>query len=135
MIALVDREIVRWGLKSGAALGLNVALLTVWVDGVSLAPALAAPLNAALIPPVMYLVTDRWVFSERASPGSLAGHARQFGGMYLANSSAKVGNYLIYLALIHLASIPYQVAWVVGAVVMFLASFGLNRELWRRVPA
>lgn len=130
---LLDREVVRWGAKSAVALGLNVALLTVWVDGVGVPAALAAPLNAVLIPPAMYVVVDRWVFAERGSPDSLRGHAKQFAGMYAANSSAKVGNYLIYLGLVELTPTPYQIAWVVGAVVMFVTSFGLNRELWRRV--
>lgn len=127
--AIYQAEWVRWGLKSGAALAINVALLTVWVEIGGIEPEWAALLNAAIIPPAMYAVVDRWVFSNRESPESLRGHIRQFVGMYTANSVAKIGNYGIYLTLIW-ASVPYQAAWVIGAVIMFLVSFGLNRRWW-----
>jgi len=37
--------LVRWGVKSTVALGANVALLTVWVDGLGVPPELAVLIN------------------------------------------------------------------------------------------
>lgn len=122
-------EFIKWGCKSALALGINLALLTVWVDIAGVAPEFAVFINMAAIPPVMYLVTDRWVFSGRASPTSFRGHVKQFVGMYSANGISKAGNYVLYLALIWL-SVPYQLAWAIGAIVMFVLSFGLNRRWW-----
>jgi putative flippase GtrA len=127
---VADRAV---GLKSALALGINVALLTVWVELLSVPAELAAVVNAALIPPFMYVVTDRWVFSDAGSPTSLRGHVKQFAGMYAANSSAKVGNYAIFVVLINFTMVSYQAAWVIGAVVMFVGSFLLNRHWWGRV--
>jgi len=50
--------------------------------------------------------------------------------MMTVNLSGKAVNYLLYVVLLRV--IDYRIAWVVGAVTVFLYTFAGNREWWRR---
>jgi len=122
------RRGVRWGAKSLGGLGLNLALLTVWVDLVGLAAWWAVGINWVLISLIGYVVTDAWVFGGSESPAGLRAHIQRYVGMQSVMTASKVANYLIYVALLN--HVDYRVAWLVGAVVTFTASFSGNRWLW-----
>lgn len=125
------RELTKWGLKSTAALGANLALLTIWVDHAGIPPELAVLINIPLITSVAYIVTDKWVFSRHESPSGLRGHVRQYVGMQAVNMSGKLVNYLLYVIL--LRYIDYRLAWVVGAITVFLYTFAGNQRWWARI--
>jgi putative flippase GtrA len=71
------------------------------------------------------------VFNDHDSADGWRGHLRRYVAMLTVNNSAKLGNYLIYVVLIQVG-LDYRLAWVIGAVAVFLVTFGGNREVWRR---
>lgn len=122
-------ELVRWIAKSGFGLTLNLALLTVWVDGAGIRPELAVFINWAILSVYGYLMARWWVFDDAISPDGVRGHLRQYVGMQGILAGGKLVNYVVYVALVWL-HIDYRVAWVLGAGVGLLVSFGGNREWW-----
>ncbi len=123
------RELVRWGVKSVGGLAANLALLTLWVDGLGVPPQLAIVPNFVIISAVGYLVTDRWVFRDEASASGVRGHAKRYLSMQSVMLGGKAANYVIYVLLIA-ASMDYRVAWALGAIVTFLGTFTGNKLLW-----
>lgn len=129
MLTKQVREFVRWGIKSSVGLGINLALLTVWVDGVGIRPEFAIWINWALLSVYGYVVTQRWVFDETKSINGVRGHARQFLGMQGILGVGKAINYVVFVALIWVG-LDYRVGWVLGAVVGLVVNFGGNRAWW-----
>lgn len=127
-------EPVRWGVKSIGGLAANLALLTVWVDYVGIRPEVAIAINWTLISAAGYVATDQWVFASESSPSGVTGHVRRFIGMQTVMASGKAVNYAIYVGLIW-AGMDYRLAWVVGAVAVFAATFGGNKMLWSSAVA
>lgn len=121
-------SLTKWGLKSVGGLALNVVLLTVWVEYGGLSPAIAIVPNFLIISALGYTVTNKWIWPSGVTPSGLRAHARQYLGMQAANGAGKAANYAIYLALIPHAQ--YQLAWVTGAILTFLVTFGLNQWWW-----
>jgi|AKVG01.1.fsa_nt_gi putative flippase GtrA len=126
-------QTVRWGIKSVGGLLANLALLTVWVDLVGVPAELAAVINWVLISIIGYVVTDRWVFRESASPMGVVENIKRYAGMQSVMLVSKGLNYVIYLALFW-TGVDYRVAWVVGAGIVFVVSFAGNRWLWHSSP-
>lgn len=122
------RRAVRWGVKSVGGLLANLTLLTGWVDGLGLAAWWAVGINWVLISVAGYAVSDQWVFSGAASPADLVSHVRRYVGMQSVMVVGKLGNWLIYVAL--LGAVDYRLAWTAGAVATFLVTFAGNRWLW-----
>jgi putative flippase GtrA len=122
------RRLIRWGVKSVGGLGANLALLTVWVDGLGFAAWWAVGINWALISVAGFVVTDRWVFQTGNSPDTWCGLARRYLGMQGVMTLGKIANWLLYVALLPL--VDYRAAWTVGAVATFLGTFAGNRWLW-----
>lgn len=127
------RRAARWAVKSVGGLAANLALLTVWVDGLGLAAWWAIGINWLLISAAGYVVADRWVFRATPSPTGLVAHARQWLGMQSVMAASKLANYLLYLAL--LPVVDYRLAWAVGAAVTFAGTFLGTRLLWDRPQA
>lgn len=123
------RNLGRYAVKSIGGLLLNLALLTVWVDGLGVPAWAAVGINWVLVSVVGYLIVERWVFARAASPSSWTGHARQYLGMQGIMSLSKVANYGVYVAL--LPVLDYRLAWIVGAVLSFALSFVGNRYWFR----
>lgn len=132
MLTERSRELIRWAVKSGIGLGVNLALLTVWVDSLGVPPQVAIFFNGALLSVYGYLVTMWWVFNDTKQIGSVRGHVKQFLGMQGILAGGKIVNYLIYVALIWVG-IDYRVSWVLGALVGLVVSFGGNRTWWTGV--
>jgi putative flippase GtrA len=125
-------QMVKWGLKAVGGLALNLALLTVWVDGLGFAAWWAVGINWVLISLVGYVVTDLWVFRGEDSPAGLVSHIKQYVGMQTVMATSKGANWAIYVALLSVG-VDYRVAWLTGAVVVFLGTFAGNAILWRRL--
>lgn len=123
------REFIRWCVKSGLGLAVNLALLTVWVDYLDIPPEIAIFINWLLLSVYGYLLARHWVFDETVELSGPLEHARQYVGMQGVMVSGKALNYLVYVALIWLG-IDYRVSWVIGAVAGLLVNFGGNRWLW-----
>lgn len=128
------REFVRWGMKSGLGLGINLVLLTVWVEKAGIRPEYAIFINWVLLSVYGYLITHHWVFKDTKELTAPLDHVRQYVGMQGILAGSKVLNYAIYVLLIHVG-LDYRASWVVGAGVAVLASFGLNREWWKTGPS
>lgn len=122
-------ETVRWGVKSVGGLAANLALLTVWVELAGVPAEYAVALNWLLISVAGYVVTDRWVFQAAETPGGVRANLRRYLGMQSVMALSKGVNYALYLALLW-AGVEYHVAWVAGAVVVFVVTFAGNRLLW-----
>lgn len=127
----LPRQTVRWFGKSLAGLVLNLALLTVWVDGLGLEAWWAVGINWILLAAMGYVLADQWVFQNFSSPGSLRSHARQFVSMQGVMGAGKVLNYIVYVLLLQL--VDYRLAWVAGAGVSFSITLAGNRYLWDSV--
>lgn len=128
------REPVRWGVKSVGGLAANLALLTLWVDYLGIWPELAIGINWVLISIAGYAVTDRWVFREADSPRGVGANLKRYVGMQSVMAGGKAVNYVLYVGLMW-AGVEYRVAWVVGAVVVFAATFTGNKVLWESAVA
>lgn len=126
------RRAIRWGIKSVGGLLANLGLLTIWVDGLGLAAWWAVGINWVLISLAGYVVTDGWVYQETPSPSGLVANARRYVGMQGVMGLSKVANWGIYVVL--LPVVDYRVAWAVGAVVTFIATFAGTRTLWSGIP-
>jgi putative flippase GtrA len=122
------RRLVRWGLKAVGGLAANLALLTLWVDVVGFAAWWAVGINWLLISLVGFAVTDRWVYGATDSPDGWMALARRYLGLQSVMAGSKAANWLLYVAL--LPVVDYRVAWALGAVVTFLATFAGSRWLW-----
>lgn len=129
-----SREFVRWAAKSGVGLGINLILLTVWVDGLGIPPQVAIFINWALLSVYGYLVTRHWVFEDTKRIQGVRGHVRQFLGMQGILASGKVVNYLVFIVILEFG-VDYRLSWVLGAVVGLAVSFGGNRAWWTRSDA
>jgi putative flippase GtrA len=123
------KQFLRWGCKSALALALNLAILTLWVEVAGIPAEIAVLINWVMITIPMYVVTDRWVFSDEPSPGTLRGHVGRYVELEMVKGASKVGNYVIFVVVLRLG-VVYQAAWAIGAVVMFLATFVGGRWLW-----
>jgi putative flippase GtrA len=128
MFGNVSRQLVRWGAKAAGGLAANLALLTLWVDGLGFAAWWAVGINWLLLSVVGYVVTDQWVFASATSPGDWPGRVRRWLGAESVMLASKAVNYVIYLALLSL--VDYRVAWTIGAVASFTMSFCGTRWLW-----
>lgn len=124
---------VRFGLKGGVGVIVNLVLLTFFVDVVGV-PAQWAVFLAWLTTLVPgYIATDKWVFKIFPSPSGVLEHGQRGGVFYAIMWGGKALNYGIYLALLHVG-ILYQVAWVVGALAVFPITFGVNYAVWKFNP-
>lgn len=127
------REMIRYGLKSAGGLAANLVLLTVLVDGIGVPPEIAALVSIAVLSVVGYLVMDRWVYAAGDS-ASGAGHVWRWLKLRAVMLSGKGLNYVLYLALLGVeirgVAVPYQVAWIIGAGVVFAWTFVGTRYLW-----
>lgn len=121
-------SLIKWGLKAVGGLALNVLLLTFWVEIAGLNEALAIVPNFLIISTLGYTVTNRWIWPDGISPTTARGHARQYAGMQAANGIGKAANFGVYLVM--LSWVPYQAAWILGAVLTFTLTFALNRWWW-----
>lgn len=127
---LLGKQLCLWAGKALGGLAANLVLLTLWVDGLGVGPAVAVFPNFVLISLASYGLANRYIFPEGVTPESLRGHAIQYAGMQAATLTGKVANYALYLVL--LPRVDYRLAWVVGAVATFLLTFALNRAWWSR---
>jgi len=124
---------VRFGLKGGTGVLVNLALLTVFVDVVAIPPEWAVFCAWAITLVPGYIATDKWVFSIFPSPEGVVGHGQRGGVFYAIMWGGKALNYGIYLVLLHVG-LFYQGAWVAGAVAVFPITFGLNYVVWKFDP-
>jgi len=120
----------KWFLKSAGGLVANLVLLTLWVDGFNLHPLAAIAINFVVISCAGYVLAMQWIFPDGMQPISVRGHLKQYIGMQLANATGKVGNIIIYAAL--LPVVDFRLAWLIGAVTTFGLTFGLNKVWWER---
>lgn len=128
---VVDATLIRYTIKAVGGLAIGLALLTVWVDIVGIPPAWAALLNMALLGVIGTAVLDRWVYRGTRAATSLRGFAERFAGVQGSMLASKGLNYLLYLVL--LPVLPYQVAWLAGAVLSFSVSYLLTRGWFGRL--
>lgn len=126
-------EAVRWAVKSGIGLSINLALLTVWVEWAGIPPQVAIFINWALLSGYGYVVTRHWVFEDTVELDGLRDHVRQYLGMQGILAGGKVVNYLAFVALIAVG-LDYRVSWVLGALLGLAISFGGNRKWWTSQP-
>lgn len=119
----------RWAVKAVGGLLLNIGLLTVWVEWVGLPPSIAIIPNWVVLSVLGYIVVNWWVFAGGQQPDSLRGHVRRFAASEAVMLSSKGLNFIIYWILVFV-SVPYQAAWVIGAVVTVAVSFSGNKALW-----
>lgn len=125
-------RVAKWGVKSVGGLVANLLLLTLWVDGIGIPPALAIPINWVLISIAGYMVSDQWVFADlHDGDSTLREHAQRYVSMQSVMAAGKLVNYGLYILL--LPVVDYRVAWVIGAVVVFAVTFNGNEAVWRRL--
>jgi len=129
---LLAYEPVRYLAKGGAGMVVGLALLTVWVDGVGIAPELAILINWVLIGIVGTVVLDRWVF-EGDPATTLRGFGERLAGAQSAQLVGKGANYIIFVGLLRVTD-RYRLAWVAGALATAALTYALNR-LWFRSAA
>lgn len=125
---MMHREIARYGVKGAAFVLINVAVQMVLVELGGLHPATAAALSTATLPLLGYVAMNRFVFPD-ARASSRRAHLKRFGQYVGVNYSSKLVNYVLFLALLWIG-VWYPAAYIIGAGVVFIGSFSLNRWLW-----
>jgi putative flippase GtrA len=123
------RETVRWGVKSGGGLVINLALLTVWVDGAGIPAEIAVGINWLLLSVYGYLIADGWVFGDAASATSLRGHITRWASLQAVMAGSKAANYTLYLGGLWLG-VDYRLSWAGGALIVFCVSFAGGKGIW-----
>lgn len=123
---MIHREACRYGLKGGAFVALNVLVQITLVEGGGVRPAIAAALSTASMPLLGYVAMNRFVFPDAATADS---HLKRFGQYYGVNLSSKALNYGLFLAFLW-AGVWYPLAYLLGAAVVFVGTFTVNRWLW-----
>jgi len=124
---VIVRQLGRDFIKSVGGLVSNIVLLTILVEFGQIPPQMAAIISVAVLLVAAYVVTDTWVFVSEASSNRTE-HGIRFGGyvvVYWLGMALKYGLYLLLLP--HVA---YQVAWAIGAGLVFFVTFLANRWLW-----
>lgn len=119
------REMVRYGAKGGSTMVANIGLMSLLVELGGVPPELASICSTTVMTAVGYLLLHVWVFPS-SSPES---HAKRGLTYWAVIMSGKALNWLLFVAL--LAVVPYPVAWVFGAGVVFLLLFSANRRLFK----
>jgi len=122
------REVLRYGVKGGAFVALNIAVQMLLVETGTLRAELAAAVSTAAMPLLGYVAMNRFVFPDAAAPSG-RGHFKRFAQYLTANLSGKAANYGLFLALLWVG-VWYPLAYLLGAGVVFAATFGVNRWLW-----
>ena len=126
------RQVFRYGTTGAVGLLVNVSLLVGFVElgGLSATIAPLASLTIALA--ITLALTDRWVF--RVHRTRRISTAIQRTPLYYAVMiGGKSVNFLLYLGLTGIG-VPYPVAWVTGAALVFVATFTANRIVWSGRP-
>jgi putative flippase GtrA len=124
---MIHRELFRYAVKGGAFVALNIAVQIALVESGTLRPEWAALVSTALMPLGGYVAMNRFVF--RTSADGLRGHAKRFVQYVSVNYTSKVANYALFLAFLWLG-LWYPLAYLLGAALVFLATFAINRRLW-----
>jgi len=128
---MILRELLRYGAKGGVATLANVALMSGLVELGGLQPRVAALLSTSVLLLIGYVVMNRFVFRERASPDGAVEHLRRGVAYYAVILSGKGINYALFVGLTA-AGVWYPAAWIIGAVTVFVGTFSANRVLWTR---
>lgn len=121
-------DATRYGLTGGIGLVVNLTVLTALVESGTLSREVAPLVSLALALAVTFTLTDRWVFHRYRAPDAGV-VARRVPAYSLLMLGGKGLNYAIYLALVGVG-VPYPIAWVVGAGVVFCLTFTGNRLVW-----
>lgn len=125
MIPNTLREMLRYGAKGGATMLGNICLMALLVERGGLPPEVAAIISTSAMIAVGYVLMTYWVFPS----GTTDSHARRGAAYYVTIVGGKLANYGLFLALLRV--VPYPVAWVGGAGVVFLGLFSVNRRLFK----
>lgn len=128
MRALVP-EATRYGIKGAAFVGLNISVQVVLVELGGLRPAIAAALSTAAMPFLGYVAMNRYVFPRAGAAATLRGYLKRFGQYYAINMSSKAVNYVFFLGFLAVG-VWYPLAYLLGAAIVFVLTFGANRWLW-----
>lgn len=123
------REVIRFAAVGGTGLMANIALLMFFVEMMLLSERLAAILSTFLVLIGGFVATNWWVFVERNNDSTILGVIKRGGSYYLIMSLGKALNYVIYLGFLAV-DIWYPLAWFLGSILVFAATFSLNRFVW-----
>jgi putative flippase GtrA len=118
-------ELVRYGLKGGSTMLGNLVLMALLVERGGLPPEVAAVLSTGTMICVGYLLMQYWVFPG----GDVDSHRKRGVAYVLTILGGKAVNYVLFVGL--LAVLPYPLAWVGGAGIVFLGLFSANRALFK----
>lgn len=125
---MMHREVLRYGVKGGAFVALNIAVQMVLVESGLLTPPIAAALSTAAMPFLGYVAMNRFVFPD-AGAASGWGYAKRFAQYYGVTISSKAVNYVFFLAFLAF-DVWYPLAYLFGAAIAFAGTFTINRWLW-----
>lgn len=123
------REITRYGLKGAGFVALNIGMQMLLVESGTLQPAVAALLTTAAMPLLGYIAMNRFVFPQAESAPTRRSYLTRFAKYYGVNLSSKAVNYLLFLTFLT-AGIWYPLAYLLGAALVFVATFSIHRWLW-----
>lgn len=126
---MLTRQVIRYGLKGAAFVGLNIAIQIVLVELGGLRPELAAALSTAAMPLLGYVAMNRFVFPDAGAADTRRGYAKRFAQYYGVNLSSKIVNYALFLAFLY-AGVWYPVAYFIGAALVFVGTFTIHHWLW-----
>jgi putative flippase GtrA len=125
------RELGRFAVSGGGGLVLNLLILTALVELVGIREEYAALLSGAFGLLASFTATNWWVFDESPASNSVNGVLKRGIAYYAIMIGGKAINYVIYIYLLSLG-VWYPAAWAIGSVVVFLATFSMNKMLWYR---
>lgn len=125
------RELGRFAVSGGGGLVLNLLILTALVELVGIREEYAALLSGAFGLLASFTATNWWVFNESPAENNVDGVLKRGVAYYAIMIGGKGINYVIYIYLLTLG-VWYPAAWAIGSVLVFLATFSMNKMLWYR---
>lgn len=125
------REIGRFAVTGGGGLVLNLLILGALVEVGGIREEYAALLSGAFGLLASFTATNWWVFNESPAGNSVDSVVKRGIAYYAIMIGGKAINYVIYIYLLTIG-VWYPVAWALGSVLVFLATFSMNKMLWYR---
>jgi len=126
---MIHRELTRYGLHGAAFVLLNISIQIFLVEVGGLHPAIAGALSTASMPFFGYVLMNRFVFPKAGAEPRPRQYLTRFVQYYAVNMVSKIINYALFLGFLFVG-LWYPVAYLCGAIIVFLLSFIVNRRLW-----
>lgn len=126
-------EFVRHALRGLVGLSLHLVLLTILVEAAGMGPELASVVTVPVLMLLGFALTEGWVFANHDVARGLWPLAKRAVSFWTIQNTGGLVKFALYLGVLQVLprTAPwYQLAWILAAVIVFIATFAANRWVW-----